>query len=287
MTDSTNTTAAKADVKTVADDMDSRRIFATTDEAAAYLNLCATSFSDFASIPLAAPGIDSEGDFHPEVYIDGMVPMVATLRKAKGGIKAIVVTPVPTLDFLLSDEAGKAWVERIIQKELNHVAVRPLREAEDISTVVDQMPTTRAAYISSARESSGILETFNELYKAINATMSAKIAVWNKARLTKGELKRCMESKGYAEEFYPALENRGEGKDSLFVLALNLGTNAAKAKGFDPTIFDRWGATRDQKAFTAAEAEADDFDVSDLTDSLMKSDEPDTTAAPVAAEPAA
>jgi hypothetical protein len=273
-------TDSNTQTKTVGDDMAARRIFANPEEAANYLNQCGESFSDFANIPLAAPGIDEEGNFDSAVYVDGMVPMVATLKNQKTGVKAIVVAPIPTLDFLLSDDAGRQWVEKIIQKELNHVAVRPLRDAEDISTVVDQMPTTRDAYISSAREGgSGILETFNELYKLINSTLAGKVPVWSKARLIKGELKKAMESAGYAAEYYPALENRGEGKDSLFVVALNLGINAAKKKGMDPTIFERWLATRDAKKFSAQDQDdADDFDVDSLTDSLMEAKEDEAPA---------
>lgn len=249
-------------------------------------------FSDFANIPLAARGIDSEGDFDPAVYKDGMAVMVATLRRtakpgSPGGIKAIVVTPVPTLEGLLALDTGKLWVERIIQKELNHVAVRALREAEDVSTVVDQMPDTLEAYISTARDSGGgILETFNELFKLIKSTLGAKIAVWNKANLPKNELKRAMESKAYAEEYYPALEAaRGPATEGLFVLALNLGISAAKQKGLDPTIFQRWLDTRNAKAFTAQETEDDDFDMEGLTDSLIAEDT--KSKADEAAQPAA
>jgi hypothetical protein len=217
--------------------------------------------------------------------------MVATLRKVKGGIKAIVVTPVPSLSGLMANETGSAWVERIIQKELNHVAVRALREAEDVSTVVDQMPTTLEAYISTARDSGGgILETFNELFKPIKAVIGVKSPVWAKANLPKNELKKAMESKAYAEEYYPALEaGRGPIPDGLFVLALNLGISAAKQKGLDPTIFQRWLDTRNAKAFTAAEEADEDFDLSGLTDSLIaedksKADEP--AAEPAKEEPA-
>lgn len=269
MTDSTTATAATATAKTVQDDMPSRRIFTDTTSAAAYLNMAANTYSDFASIPLAAQGIDENGDFDPAVYTDQMVPMVATLTKAKAGMKAIVIVPVPTLDYLLSDAPGREWVEKIIQKELNHVAVRQLRVAEDVSTVADQMPTTRDAYISSSRDGgAGIMESFNELYKQINNTMS-KIPTWARAKLTKGELKKVFESKGYADEFFTALENHPK-MGSLFVVALNMASNAATKKGLDPTIFDRWLATRDAKVFVPGTTEEDeDFDLESLTDSML------------------
>lgn len=272
--------AAKPVVKTVIEDMDSRRIFTNVAETEAYLNMCAETFSDFADIPFAAPGVSAEGEFDSKVYTPDMAIMVAVLRKVAkgsipGGVKAIVVTPVPTLTGLLANDSGKDWVAKIIQKELNHVAVRALREAEDVSTVVDQMPTTQEAYISSAREGGGIVETFNELFKPIKATLAAKVPVWAKANLPKNELKRAMESKAYADEYYPSLEAaRPNAPDGLFVVALGLGITVSKLKGLDPTIFQRWLDTRNAKAFTPAETEDEDFDMAGLTDSLLAEDKP-------------
>lgn len=265
--------------KTVADDMDSRRIFANIDEATAYLTKCATELSDFGSTAIAAAGMDSEGNFDSKVYTEEMDVMVSVLGSRKEGVKAIVVAPIPKITTILANPEAMSWMTKILHKELNHVAVRALRDAADVATVVDQIPTTLGGYISSQREASGIIESYNELYKGINATMATKIPVWSKARLTKGELKRALESKAYAEEYYPALENRGEGKDSLFVLALQLGISGAKTKGLDPAIFQRWLDTRNQKALTAAEDDADDFDLGSLTESMLKADAPAAEAA--------
>lgn len=264
-------TESKADAKakTVADDMPSRRVFASVESALPYLGKLSEELSDFGSIPLAFAGGDAEGNFDPAIYTPNMRVMVAKLSKAKEGAKAVVIAPVPTLESLLATDAGKAWAINILDKEFNHVAVRALREAEDISTVVDQMPTTLEAYISSAREGgAGIMESFNELYKALNATLAAKVPVWAKARFTKQELKKSFESKGYADEYYPSVENRGEGKDSLFVTALQLAVKTATSKGLDPTIFQRWLETRNGKTL-AAVADEDDFDVDSLTESML------------------
>jgi hypothetical protein len=163
-------------------------------------------------------------------------------------------------------------VEKILHKELNHVAVRHLRDAEDVSTVVDQIPTTLDGYITSGREGGGgIMEAYDELYKQINATLAAKLPVWSKARFTKGELKKALESKGYAAEYYPAVEDYKGA--SLFETALQLGVAAAKRKGLDPTIFERWADTRNTKTFTPGDEEDDDsLDLDSLTDALIDSD---------------
>jgi len=283
--------AAKAPkVETVADDMPARRVFDSTAEALAYLTASSTRYADFAEIPLAARGLTFDAEsgeitFDPEVYAEGTQPMVATLKKQKGGVKAIVVTAIPTLAAILADEAGQDWLTKIAQKELNHVAVRALRDAEDIDTVVDQIPTTLGAYVNTGRADAGIMESFNELYKPINATMSKGLQVWAKARLIKSDLKKCFESKGFALEYYPALENRGEGKDSLFVKALQLGVAAAKQKGLDPSIFQRWIDTRAAKVFKPGEdQDEDELDIEGLTESLMTADDEDEAAPATEAE---
>ena len=278
----------KADkAKTVADgDMAARRIFASIDEATQYLSAAADTFTDFGEIPIAAPGMDSEGNFDAEMYADKDV-MVSVLRAGRK-VKAIVVAPIPKVQQLLDSDEGRKWVDKILHKELNHVAVRHLRDAEDVSTVVDQMPTTLDGYITSGREGGGgIMEAYDELYKQINATLAAKLPVWSKARFTKGELKKALESKGYASEYYPAVEDYKGA--SLFETALQLGVAAAKRKGLDPTIFERWAETRDAKAFNPAEDDEDEsLDLDSLTDALLdnEKDEGEAAAAPAPAESA-
>lgn len=274
--------AAKA--KTVADgDMQSRRIFPTIQEATQYLTASADAFSDFGDYSIAAPGMDAEGNFDPEIYNDSTDVMVSVLRAGRK-VKAIVVAPIPKVTALLDSEEGRKWVDKILHKELNHVAVRHLRDAEDVSTVVDQMPTTLDGYITSGREGGGgILEAYDELYKQINATLGAKLPVWSKARFTKGELKKALESKGYASEYYPAVEDYKGA--SLFETALQLGVAAAKRKGLDPTIFERWADTRNNKTFVPGEDEDDDnLDLDSLTDALLDNEKGEAadTAAPAA-----
>lgn len=277
-------TESKDKRKTTLEGMTGYRTFDSTEEASAYLEKCGTDYTDFADQTFALNGLNTEtGEYDPAIYTDDMRVRVAVLKnvprsvngkKEPTTIKAIVVTPVPTLDSLLSDDAGRAWVQKIIDKELNHVAVRPLRDAENIDSAVAQMPTTRAGFIESTRDSSGILDTFNDLYKIIGDKMGERAQVWAKARLNKSDLKKAMESTAYALEYYPSLEDRGEGKDSLFVVALKFGQALAKKKGLDSAIFDKWLATRD--AQTLAKADADDSDDLSLDDLVADLDADDS-----------
>lgn len=262
---------------TVAEGMDQRRIFASLDDMVAYLTKCATDFSDFGDMTLVLKGADEDGNFDSEVYSNGMVPMVSVLKnREKDGpskVKAIIVTPVPTLDALLAIPAGRDWVQDKIDTQLNHVAVRALREAADVSTVEDQVPLTLEAFISSSRGGgSGMMETFNALFEGLGAAFKKKFPSWAKTRILKADLKKACESKAYAMEWFSTLEDRGEGKDSLFVMFCQLGIHQAKKAGLDPAIFDKWLANRDaaKLADSADEDEADSFD--DLLAELTPAD---------------
>ena len=285
------TEAAKP--KTTLEGMTGYRTFPNTDEATAYLTKCNGDYTDFAAQHFAMVGVDSEGAFKPDVYTPDMRVRVAVLRnvprtvngkREATTIKAVVVTPVPTIPSLLGidsdtweivkDSPAMAFVVKTLDKELNHIAVRPLRDAENIETAMEQVPTTLAGFIESNRDTGGIQETFNELYKTINDTLAKQVPLWSKARLIKAELKKAMESKAYAIEYYPALEDRGEDgngkpKDSLFVLALQFGIKLAKSKGMDSAIFDKWLASRDAQVLKAsADEEDDDISLDDLVADL-------------------
>lgn len=289
----TTTPAATPKPKTTLEGMTGYRSFDSTDEATAYLAKCNEDFTDFAEQHFAMVGVDESGAFKPDVYTPDMRVRVAVLRnvpRTVGGkrdattIKAVVVTPVPTIPSLLGidadtweivkDSPAMAFVVKTLDKELNHIAVRPLRDAENIETAMEQVPTTLAGFIESNRETGGILETFNELYKTINDTLAKQVPLWSKARLVKAELKRAMESKAYALEYYPALEDRGEdgngkAKDSLFVLALQFGQKLAKSKGMDAAVFDKWLASRDAQTLKAStDDDEDDISLDDLVADL-------------------
>lgn len=278
MADQAETTQTEEKTKTVAENFPPRRVFESVEEASNFLNRQASELSDFEEQDFAFVGVDEDGNFDPEIYTDGTRVLVAKLMnrgEIVGGtrqpstVKAIVVAPVPTLDSILSDDMGRDWADKILLKELNHVAVRGLRDADNIKNMLETIPVNREGYLTSTRAAGGgVMEAFNELYKAINATLSHRVKSWDKARLTKAELKKAMESAAYAAEYYPQLEDRGD-KDSLFLVAIEMGIAAAKKKGLDATIFERWKATRDQATLAGSDEDEDDLDLDDLTADLL------------------
>lgn len=299
MTTETNTTAPAGESKdkpqTVIDDMAQRRMFDSTDAAAAYIAKCQEDFADFASYPVAAAGLTDEGDFDPDVYTDEMRVGVYVLTKRGDGpnsttVHCIVIAPAPKVtaflglpdDTVFGNAAGLEWLTGIVDKEINHVTVRQLRKAEnaqEIAEAVESMPTTLADFITSGREStSGILETYNTLWQIIKKGMGAKSKPFALANLSKKELRKAMESASYAATVYPQLETRTNKKgepESLFVLAATFGLMLAKQESLDPTIFDRMLSQRDEKEIEVADDEAE-FDLEAMAASLAKKDEPAT-----------
>lgn len=288
------TTAPAADaakVLTVIDNMDSRRLFDTTDEALAYLEKCQADFADFAGYPVAAVGLTEEG-FDPAIYDETMRVAVAVLTKRGDGpnsttVHAIVIYPAPKLfailgladDTQIGNSAGLDWLTGIMEKELNHVAVRNLRKAEDaqgIADAIETMPTTVADYITSGRESgSGVIETYNTLWQIIKKGIGQKVKQFALRNLSKKELRKAMESASYAATVYGDLEKRRNKKgeeESAFVKAAELGQLLAKANSLDSTIFDRMLANRDETVIDVADDE-DDFDIEAMAASLIKTDD--------------
>lgn len=286
-TPSVEAPVAEAKAKTVRDDMDSRRVLPNVAEAAAYITKCASDFTDFTGYPVAAPGVSVSAEgalvFDPAVYTDSMGIMVSVLTQRGDGpnqstVKAIVIAPVPTFDSILADAGGKAWAERIIAKELNHVAVRGLRKADNIANEVPEMPTTLADYITSDRQASGILAAFEELWRPIKNNMAKLSRPWRLANFSKKELRRCFESAGYASEYYPTVEETKQG--SLFVLALNGLVKTARESGLDPTWFERCLATRDEATIDVKDDDEEDEISIDALSAAMAAPTEEPTPAP-------
>lgn len=271
-TESTETTKAK----TVIDDMASRRLFDSVDEATAYIQKCQTDLSDFGEQPIAAVGLTGEGEFDPEIYNDSMRIAVSVLTKRGQGVgsstvAAIVIYPSPKIEAILADPAGTAWLTAMMEKELNHVAVRNLRrvgtkDGPTFEDAVESMPSTIADYVTSSRDAtSGILAVYNDLWQIIKKALGKQFKAFGLANLSKKELRKAIESAGYAAQIYPQLEERvskktGE-KESLFEIASRFGILLAKEQGLDPAFFERALEDRNERVIDIADDEEEEFDL--------------------------
>lgn len=287
-TNATESTETQTEAKTVLNDMQTPRLFATVEDASNYLGACQTDFADFESQNFVLNGVNAEdGSFDPAIYTDDSRVLVHVLktRTAKrkdaagneietpGAVQAIVVTPVPTIEALLADSQGKAWLETKINTALVKAAMDPLRGADNYAVASKDMPLTLAEFTTQDRTSSSVTETFEKLYKGIMAAFASKSPAWARVMRKKDEFKKSLESAAYALAVYPQLEDRGD-KPSYFVMALQFGIIEAKKAGLDPTFFETCLESRDEKAIAEdiSTAEDEDFDLSDLALPAPKAD---------------
>lgn len=301
--------AKAAKVLTVRDDMPSRAIRDTTTEAAAYIVEAAGKYSDFTSFDLISPidagreggaavaglGQDAEGNlvFDPILFPPEMRVMVAVLTQRGEGqgnstVKCIVVAPVPSLDSILADAAGRLWLDKIIGTELNRVAVRGLRPDDaniNDPTVLDAMPKTLADYVTSNRGgSSTLLEAFEEYWKPIKQALSTISKAFKLANLSKREFRFAMSSADYASRYYPTLEENKKG--SLFNFAIQAFMKEGSAAGKDVSIFQTWLDTRaETKIDEKAEDDEGELSLDVLTQAMAKQAETPATPATVEATP--
>lgn len=246
---------ADAKVKTVIDDMPGRTIVGTTTEAAATIARYMNEYADFNSYDLVAPGLGQDDTgalvFDPAIYTADMRVMIATVEKrisqGNSQIVAIVITPVPTVEAILADEAGKLWLGKTVDTALNAAAVRELRKKDAKATdpaILEAMPKTLADYVTSSRGgSSTLLEAYESLWRDVKSVLGEMSKAFKLANLSKKEFRRAMESKAHAERFYPMVENTKNG--SVFEFAIKAFKTEAVDRGFDSSIFDRWLANRD------------------------------------------
>lgn len=238
--------------KTVAD-IDSRRTFKTVDEALAYIGEIG-EYVGFGDLQQAIVGAVADDDgnvtLDPAIYDDSMEIAVAIVSEKVAGAKmkpiALAVYPTPSTDAVLATDEGKAWIAKLVEKEANLVAMRALRKSDNIEESAAAMPTTIASYITPSREAAtGILATYEAVWKDIKQLMAKKSRAWAIANFSKKELRRALESASYASGTYPKVE-KGGGESSLFVFAIGLGQLLAKKADLEPAFFDNALAKRNE-----------------------------------------
>ena len=248
----TNETTTKEAPKTVAD-IDSRSVFDTVELALAYIGEIG-DYVGFGDLQQAIVGAiaDDEGNvtLDPAIYDDTMDIAVAIVSEKVAGAKmkpiALAVYPTPKPAAVMASEEGLAWVAKLIEKESNLVAMRALRKSDNIEESASAMPTTIASYITPSREAAtGILATYEAVWKDVKALMAKKSRAWSIANFSKKELRRAIESASYASGTYPKVE-KGGGESSLFVFAAGLGKLLATKAGLDPAFFDNAIAKRNE-----------------------------------------
>src|SRR3546814_1852969 len=208
MTDETKTAEA---TKTV-DDIKSRMVFDSPAAALSYIGEI-SDYEGFGDLQQAIVGllvdddgnpvVDDEGNprLDPAIYDSTMQVAVAVLSEKDTGAKKLVpvglaVYPTPAPEAVAATEEGAKWIAKLVEKESNLIAMRALRkDGADYETAVESMPRTIAAYITPTREAAtGIMATFEALWRDIKKLMGQKSRAWTIANFSKKELRRAVES---------------------------------------------------------------------------------------------
>lgn len=230
-------------------------------------------------IPVKIKGADSEGNIDESVY-EGHRAALAYVGarvesgpkgKAVTGIKAIVIFPVPTVEEFAESEKGKAWLDKIVEKEAAHVFFRNLRDATttvELSNGMVKAPATVDEFVTEYSRGGGLdTDTFDALWPSLRKSMVAKMPALAKLLPAKNIVLNAIRSKAYAETNPDTAAL--EGKDMFAKIGLAL-VSAAQANTVNgqpsplPTdAIESWLAERD--TFTIAEraTEAKDFSVLD------------------------
>lgn len=277
-TETTEATAAAATAEAAKaptlKDLPQRRMFDTAADALTALQTILDTVTGAADLPLIVAGRDAEGGIDSSIY-EGQRVMLALLNEklpkpangeGEGGMrpKAIVMTPLPTLEAILADKQGREWLAGVVDTQLNNTAFRKLRKPETVlSNAAHLLPVTLADYVTSegAGANAGIMASFDALHSDVTKLLVSKSPRWAQGKPgKKAVLLQALESAAFASRIFPALEQSKAAPGGLFVLWLRLAINLAKETGKDPAIFQHWLDTRDQTTSGTDEEEELDFD---------------------------
>lgn len=294
MTDTT-TQAAQTTVPTV-ELVKERRVFATLALAGVALGAIAAAASDFDSVTIVAPGasFSDEGEFVPtapewtaESHEIMLAPLATKTEKDKDGnvtkparLIALVLCPIPTVDAVSLDEKGLDTLKEVWRKEMNHRAVRKLRNAENVMAASSEMPLSLESFVTSQEAGPSGLAAFDDHWLVYSQALAKKLpTIWG-ARFPGGKgkaaIRGAVENAAKAAALFPELESFGKDGASLFERLLKGVINAATNAGQDVTLLNAWLETRDAQTYDAKADESGDMDLDALFSDMADESGDDT-----------
>lgn len=151
-----------------------------------------------------------------------------------------LVWPVPTIEALMSDPQGIAFVTGAVQKEMAHQIARPFRDATTpAAEAMREAPATIQDY-ATRRAAESQFKVFNEM--AASAIAMLKEVAGNHPfikRLSKAMLREVLESAGASKAMAPDLEEAGLWDKTLDTLI-----QTAEGAEMSSQVFHDWKAKR-------------------------------------------
>lgn len=254
-----------------------RKRYDSIESAIAALQKAAGETENFYGLPVAIQGQGEDGDVDESVYTD-MSAIIARVNakgdEAKGkesGIKGIVVFPVPTLDSIIGDETGKAWLDKTMEKEAALVIFRSFRDSstlDEFMSGVAKSPKTMAELIAQhTRGAAGLdTETFDATWPGLRTFLKKKQPNLDKALPQKAEVIKCIRSASYARSIPETakLEEAGVfvklAQTCIAAAASNTNEKTKEPNPLDSSAIQSWLDGRDTLEIKRAEKQAVDVD---------------------------
>lgn len=196
--------------------------------------------------------------------------------KKANGARALVIYPVFGIDAITGNESGGDWLLKIIEKEMSHVAFRPLRtisldsSIDELAASAINMPGSVGDYVEEAARESTDSSAFDEIWAQFRKMLKAEpsTTLLAEALPSKQEVIKAIRSVAFAKENYAQLEDMGVFKfiGSTMIAVID-SQNVAKIEAGENTIdsgeIAGWLAKRDTFVFNTAkkvELKAGDVD---------------------------
>lgn len=189
---------------------------------------------------------DPEQEF-PEGYGLAVIPLQQRVPERGNQTYGVAVAAIPSLDKIQENEAGQAWMGKVVTDALLRqvtLAAKPKEEGE-----VTSLPLKIEDFVTSARTSG--LAAFNAVASDYVKALKQKGLKF----MSKVLLRQVLASSQFAEQQFPRLSQDN------WQLVLDSMISHVKQKGMEPGILNHWKQTRDQ-----VEIDTGDIDLSDIED---------------------
>lgn len=254
-----------------------RTVFANLESASAKLPTV-IEVAEKHNLLFVAAGLDDEGNIDESIYSGNQVVLAtvgtrtkpAAGEKAKIGIKAVVMFPMPTVESFLDFAEGKDFIAKIVEKEIALVAFRQIRDAETdlaFQQGVSNFPLDAKTYATESGRGSIDMEAYNLLWPGFREMLKSDNPALHGSLPSKEEMYKAIRSKAFAE----ACPNTAPWEENGLVvrvaeILITAGGNMLNPETNEPDPVDvssieSWLASRDEVKLTWSAPKEKNFDI--------------------------
>lgn len=188
---------------------------------------------------------DPAGEF-PDGYGISVIPVTKRVPERGNQTYGVVIAAIPSVEALASDDAGSAWISKIITDALTRqvsAAAKPKEEGALVS-----IPFKISEFVTTSRTSG--LAAFNAVATDYVKALKTKGLKF----MSKVLLRQVLSSAQFAEQQFPRLTQEN------WQLVLSSMVQHVKAKGMEAGVLAHWQSTRDEVEIDITEIDLSDLD---------------------------